>query len=303
VTGDFEIETYVNMPQGRHLERHFGIAIVQELQGGAPPHQNLDLSNLVMFGLFHPDLIHFMVAQNNGFYDNVGVGGQTGTSYYLRMTKLGSTFTGYFRTDPGQPWVQAGTITNPAITRGYVGFLGKSWGGPKDILPADYEYFRLTPLVSTGTFESRVHDMGVTGLTPALSVAGANLDNVTLQFRGADTPGELAALPYVGPDGTSATAYSGTYTGWLTAGLSGKRYFQYRAVLPSGTTLSDVALVGQAGVILPFTQDDVRAVLRMAGGLQAVTPADLARYDVVGGSSAGRVDLMDAAHILRSINN
>jgi hypothetical protein len=84
----------------------------------------------------------------------------------------------------------------------------------------------------------------------------------------------------------------------LPEALSGKRYYQYRAILPPGASLNDIALLGLAGTVPPVP--DAVTALRIAGGLQAATSAQMAALDAAKGDSAGKIDLADVVTLLRS---
>jgi hypothetical protein len=300
VTGDWEIEMTLDMPMGRDVNRHYGIGVIRVRPEGNDANTRLDLENCLIYGPYHTDGIRFMNAVNNGFSD-WGPGGYIDTYVHLRLRKLGSTFTGYFRANAADPWIETGTATNANLEKAYIGFLGKSWWyANMNPMPADIEEFKFTPLTTGGAFQSRVLDLGVTGLSPRVATMGGNSAGAQVQWRAADTTGALASAPFVGPDGTVNTYFAGDYTGVLPAAFEGKRYFQYRVLLPVGTQINDISIVGLAASTSLTTQDAVNA-LRIAGGLQMATAADMTRLDVVKDGSAGAIQILDAAWIIRSV--
>jgi hypothetical protein len=299
VSGDFVIETHIDMPNGRTTNRHQGIAVIQA-RDGATPDLNLDMTNLVNFGPYTLDNINYLAilhADNNGFGDGPHIAGYTENSYYLRLQKIGRTFTGFASTD-GTTWTEVTSFTfGHDLPSMYVGFFSKSWPGSSGIETSDFDYFRYAPLQTSGTFESRVLDIGAAGLAPILTQNG-NSAGLQIQIRAADTSAGVASATYAGPDGTAATFYSGSSNGLLAA-LNGKRYFQYKALLPSGTLLNDIAFIGASGLTLPLGPVDVQNALKIAGGISAATGADKDRLD---SNADGKVDLLDAAKILRGVN-
>ena len=176
-----------------------------------------------------------------------------------------------------------------------VGLLAKSVKAASADWPADYAYFTVTPLNADGVIESRVLDLGTGGNAPTLTVQGTAVNQLRFQFRASDTQAGLASLPFVGPDGTANSVYAGNYSGTVT-GLN-KRYVQYRLAIPAGTAVNDVALISAA-----VPGGDALTALRIAGGLQAATSADMSRYDVVAGASAGKIDIADVVKLLRTAN-
>jgi hypothetical protein len=301
ITGDFELETLINLPNGRDTNRHMGLGVVGALPGGTPPDTNLDMTNILMFGPYNPDAMRILKGDNNDFSD-FGPGGYTANTYYLRLRKAGNLFTGWASTD-GVNWgdpIATYTFSH-ALPSVYVGFLSKSWFQASGVLPLDFDYFKISPLTTNGTYESRVLDLGATGLTPRIETLGGNSIDAQLQFRAADTVAALASQPYTGPDGTAGTYFAGNFVGSLPEAFTGKQYFQYRATLPPLTQLNDLAVVGLT-VANPLATADVISALRIAGGFQAATAQDMARLDVAKGASSGHIDILDAAQILRTIN-
>ena len=301
VTGDFEIETYVNFPEGRGDWRNQGLAIIQTA-AGAQPDLSLDMTNLIAFGPYRTDAL-FMLHADNNIYGDGGLGAFTDNAYYLRLRKTGNVFTGFASTDGVNYTTVVSYTLSHAMPSMYVGFFAKSWAVANTVMPTqvtDYDYFKFSPLTTTGLFESRVLDLGATGLTLISDTLGGNSAAAKLQYRAADTSGALAALPYLGPDGTSATTYAANSSAILT-GVSG-RYVQYRATLPAGSRINDVAVFGSASATVPLSRLDAVSALRIAGGLQAASLTDTARLDVVKGASAGRIGLEDAVSILRTVN-
>jgi hypothetical protein len=298
VTGDFEIETHVQYPGGRQVDRHAGLMVVQALPGGTPPDGMLDLTNVLMVGPYSADGMRVMRGDNNGFAD-YGPGGELGTDYYLRIRKIGRVFSGSYSAD-GTTWTFLDPYTfSHDMTSMYVGFLAKSYGASSGTEQIDYDFFKFSPLTTTGTFESHSLDLGASGLAAWADTLGGNSAAAMLQFRSADTAAGLAGVPYAGPDGTAATSYRGNYSGPL-ANVHG-RYVQYKATLPAGTTLNDLAVIGVPSTGVIFSRADAVTALRIAGGLQAATSADVSRLDVVKGTSAGHIDAADATAILKAV--
>lgn len=297
ISGDFQLDTLVNFPSGRDTDRHQGIAIVQANPAGAAPDTNIDLTNIIMFGPYRQDSLRMMRADNNAFADFGADGAYTATTYYLRLVKLGTSFTGYFSTD-GTNYTQAATYTmSHDMGNVYIGFLAKSYGASSGEQIVDFDYLTVTPLSTTGAFESRVLELGSADVLPVVLQNG-NSGGLKLQFRGADTAGGLAGATYTGPDGTSGTTYDGNFTGALN-NLSGKRYVQYKATLPAGTILNDLALVALQASSLPISRADAQTALKIAGGIQTASSADKTRLDV---NTDGKVDLLDATQIMRTVN-
>ncbi|HEY3414167.1 MAG TPA: hypothetical protein VGM51_14095 [Armatimonadota bacterium] len=298
VTGDFELETYVSFPNGRDTDRNQGLAIIQTATGPTPD-ASLDMTNLIAYGPYRQDAI-FMLHADNNVYGDGGVGGYTDTAYYLRLRKTGNVFSGSVSTD-GVTYTPTTSFTLSHSMPGmYVGFFAKTWNQASGTQPIDYDYFKFSPLTTTGVIESRVLDMGVSGLTLISDTLGGNSTAAKLQYRAADTLGALAALPYLGPDGTSGTTYAATSSSILT-GVAG-RYVQYKATIPAGSQISDVAVYGSAAVTVPLSRQDAVNALRVAGGLQTAVSADMLRLDVVKGTSAGIIGLEDAVSILRKVS-
>lgn len=299
VTGNFILETHVNFPNGRTTNRHQGLGVIQA-RNGAAPDLNLDVTNVINYGPYTNGGVNSMAilhGDNNIFGDGPHADGYNDNSYYLRLTKVGNVFTGYVSTD-GVNWTQTNEFDfSHDMGTMYVGFFSKSWPGSSGTEVVDFDYFKFTPIIVNGNFESRHLDLGpnAAGLTPVVTSDG-NTANVQLQFRAADTEAGLASATYVGPDGTSATSYSGTYAGPLV-GMAGKRWFQYKAVLQTGALLNDVAIAGAASTG-PAT-GDAKSALKIAGGLQTATAQDKTKLDVNGD---GKVDLSDAAKLLRTLN-
>lgn len=300
LTGDFELETRIDMPNGRDQFRHMGLGIIAPLAGGTPPDTNLDTTNLLCFGPYMGDQIRFLRGDNDAFAD-FGPGGYTGTNFYLRLRKTGVLFTGWVSTD-GSAWTQIGTYTfSHTMPTVYVGFFSKAWYLASGLLPLDFDYFKVSQLTTNGTFDSRVLDLGVSGLTPRVESLGGNSALAQVQFRAADTTAALASQTYVGSDGTSTTYFNGDYTGALPASFTGKRYFQYRATIPQLAQINDIAIVG-ASVTVPLSRADATNALRIAGGLQTSNATDLSRLDVVKGTSAGKIGVEDAVSILKTVS-
>jgi hypothetical protein len=261
VTGDFELETKITFQGPRDVNRHQGLAIIQaNTSAGATVDTKLDLTNMIVFGPYQPDGMRMMRADNNNFAD-FGPGGYTGLTYWLRLRKMGNVFTGYVSED-GVNYTQLDSYTlSHAMPSMYVGFSAKAWPGSNGTQTMDFDYLKITPYTTTGTFESRVLDLGTADTGAMLDSLGGNSADVQLQFRAANTEAALSSLPFIGPDGTAGTSYSGTYTGGL-AGISG-RYIQYRATLPIGTRLSDVSIISAAVSVLPFSKQDAMNAMKI----------------------------------------
>jgi hypothetical protein len=296
VTGDFQLDTVINFPSGRDTDRHQGLAIIQANPAGTAPDTIINLENAIVFGPYRQDSIRMMRIDNNVPAD-FGPAGYTDTMYYLRLVKIGNTFTGYVSTDGTTYTNVASYVFSHDMGSMYVGFMAKAYGASSGQQIIDYDNFKITPLITTGAFESRVLDLGATGLTPLVSQAG-NSAGLQIQIRAADTESALASAAYVGPDGTAATSYSGSFNGVL-ANFAGKRYFQYKVVLTPGSVLNDLAIIGASGVTLPLSRTDAVNILKIAAGITAATPADKTRYDV---KADGKVDILDAAQLLRTVN-
>jgi hypothetical protein len=303
VTGDFQIDTKITFPAGRDTNRNSGIGVIQA-QDGATPDFNLDMTNVMNFGPYTLDNVGYLAmlhGDNNNFGDAPHIPdlpGYTPDVYCLSVQKIGNTFTGFASTD-GVTYTNVVSYTFAHnFTNMYVGLFSKAWGGTGSNV-MDFDAFKFTPLITTGTFESRHLDLGASaaGLTPLVTSDG-NTSGVKLQFRAADTEADLASATYAGPDGTTATFYSGTYAGPLT-GLAGKRWFQYKATISAGNILNDVGVVGANSSTLPLSRADVATVLKIAAGIQSATSSDKSRYDMNGDNS---IDLADAARALRSVN-
>lgn len=303
-SGDMDIETHVTLPQGTEADRHFGIALVQK-RDGAAPNENLAMGNLNMFGLYtndagDPGLRIMNAISDSAFGDNFGqVPVNPGTDFYLRLRRLGNLMTGYYRANPADPWKEIVSRNNATLTNFYVGFLAKSWNAnvPPTILPVDFEYLKITPLVTVSSFESRVLDLGESGLMPILLQNG-NTPELQIQVRAADTTAGLSSAAYVGLDGTAGSTIRGDYNGPLSSFL-GKRYFQYKVVFPANSLLNDIAILGVDASTLPLSRADVQNALKIAGGIQSAGDADKTRLDVNGD---GKVDAVDAVSILRTLN-
>ncbi len=298
VTGDFELETYVEFPYGRDTDRNQGLTVIQAMTG-TPPDGVLDMTNIIAFGPYRQDAIRMLRGDNNGFAD-FGPGGYTDNAYFLRLRKIGNRFTGYVSTD-GTNWTEATSYTMAhTMTSMYIGYFAKTWGGATGSQAIDYDYFKYSPITMTGTFESRIMDLGVSGLTLFANTLGGNSANATLQFRAADTTGAIVTAPWLGPDGTSATTYPATASTMLT-GVSG-RYVQYKAILPPNTTINDVGIFASSTAVAPLTAMDALNALQIAGGLKTAGAADQARLDVEAGASAGKIGIEDAVSIMREVN-
>jgi len=308
LTGDFEIETLIDMPYSRDQYRHMGLGVVAQLTGGTPPDANLDMTNLLLFGPYHTGEIRILRGDNNVFNDSTNNAidtqvayGYTGYTYNLRLRKAGRLFTGSVSID-GSTYTEICRYTfSHDLGPVYVGFLSKSWYLASGQLPLYFDYLKISPLTTSGAFESRVLDLGVTGLTPKVETLGGNSVATQIRWRAADTLAGLETRTFTGPDGTTNSYYEGTYTGSLPAEYTGKRYFQYRAILPFGAQLNDIAVVG-IGATSPLTSADVAQAVRIAAGLATASPADLARLDVVKGVSSGIIGLVDAVAISRTVN-
>lgn len=299
ISGDLEVEAHITFPAGRQDFRHSAISIFQVRADGTTPDSNLDLENFVAFGPYRTAEMRILRADNNGYGDQ-GPAGAPDMSYYIRLRKVGRVFTGSYSSD-GVNWTEATSYTmSHDFGPMYVGTMAKSWFLADGMEPHDFDYIKVTPISGNGVFESRVLDLGATGLSPIMESLGGNSATARIQLRAADSEAALASLPYVGPDGTAATSYAANYTGPIT-GVTG-RYFQYRVTLPTGTVLNDVAIIGVTSTAPVLTRDDALNALRIAGGLQAATAADVTKLDLVKGASAGIVDLLDAAAILRKVN-
>lgn len=301
LTGDYEVEARVTFVEPRQGNRHGGIALVAARPEGTGKDDKIDVTNVLMFGPYQLNGMRFLRFVNNTVGD-LGPIGWTGESFYIRMRKVGDNFTGFAKVNASDPWIQVEQTTHPNLANAYVGFLAKSWplGGETAPQTYSFDYLTVTPIVATsGTYESRVFDLGATGLFPTVGTLGGNAANVRIQWRAADSAATLEAEPWIGPDGTNATTYSGTYQGFLPASVSGKRYYQYRATLPVSSSLNDLALMGLT-VGPPSPLDNAIAALRIAGGLKSLEAADLTRLDVVKGDSADKVELTDAVSLART---
>jgi hypothetical protein len=280
VSGDWEIETYINFPNGRTSGHQMGLGVFQ------------DANNLILFGPSDSSTgAQQMVALRieNDATDQRLVGIYAQTAFTLRIRKVGNRFYCYARPDGVADFTLIYTHTSNTIVTPYIGVMGKSFSPATETdFPVDYDSFSYTPLDPNGAFVSRPLDLGQTGLTPWVETLGGNAAAVQILWRAADTEAGLASAAWVGADAANAP-FAGTYTGLLPNSLAGKRFLQYQAVLPQGTSLNDIMLLGLTGVILPLTRDDAMAALRIAGGLVAATPDQVSRYDLVKGDSDGKV--------------
>jgi hypothetical protein len=286
VSGDWQIETLISLPDLKESGRITGLGVWQ------------DNSNNILYGMLNTDqLAQRAYNANAAVNDTTGAGTYPDASYYLMIRKTGQIYTSLVKsTAAGADWVQVARRTFNGITNPRVGLMAKSASPATNVAwPADYDYFTFTPLNADGVIESRVLDLGTGGNAPTLTVQGTGTDVMQFQFRASDTQAGLTSLPYVGPDGTAGSVYAGNYSGAL-AGLN-KRYVQYRLVLPVGTSVNDVALISAA-----VPGGDALTALRIAGGLQTAASGDIARYDVVAGASAGKIDIADVVKLLRTAN-
>jgi hypothetical protein len=99
--------------------------------------------------------------------------------------------------------------------------------------------------------------------------------SVRFQVRSAESAGELAQAPFVGPDGTQSTYYQ-TSGASLWAGHDGDTYVQYRALLASSNPtlapfLRQVALAPQGGALGSFTIETGSPLPWRAGETRPIT--------------------------------
>lgn len=287
-TGDWEIETTVKFPQGRENGRITGVGVYTS--------QN----NMLLFGALNTNQVAVRSYNNSGSIvrDTPSSTEYVGGAVHLRLRKEGQLYTAWARADDDfAEWNQIISRPYPGMVDPKVGVMAMSSNAQTAGWPAEYDSFTYTPFVTDGTFLSRALDLGATGLTPSLTVSGTNVNLIRFQFRAADTEAGLASQPYTGPDGTVDSYYTGDFTGPLATNLTGKRFYQYRAIMPGGAALNEVELIGLT--VAPPSRAQAIQALRVAGGLDALSSGDLSRLDVVGGASAGRVDIVDALQLLR----
>lgn len=303
-SGDYEVETVLNFAETPSERRHGGIGLVAPRTAGTTPDDKLNMENVLIFGPYlNPTMdVRFMRGENNIYGDGYGSLAWSGSKMYLRVRKLGNTFVGYVKANEADPWTQVTSVTHANLGQAYIGFMAKSWtDAPADIQNYDYDYLKITPISTTGKFESRALDLGASGLFPWVSTLGGNAASVQVQWRAANSEAALASLPYVGPDGTSATTFSGTYQGFLPASLHKQRYYQYNLTLPVNSTMSDIAVIGlTAGP--PSPMDNAISALRIAAGLDAVSADQMNALDIVKGDSEGKVELVDAVAAARAVS-
>jgi len=136
--GNYEISTYVEFTPISNFQLA-GLIIYQD-----------DL-NFLKFGRAYCDFGGVCVG-NGLYFDNVIAGALTGGNYgtntanpsyiYLRLQRIGNTYTGFFSED-GTNWVNIGQHTNDLQPVGVGLFAGQSCVGS---IPADFDYFEIIRL-------------------------------------------------------------------------------------------------------------------------------------------------------------
>ncbi|MGQ9696571.1 MAG: DUF1349 domain-containing protein [Armatimonadota bacterium] len=305
--GDWYVETQVTVDRANHNNRHVGIVVWQ------------DPDNWLLYGPYN------QVIRVEGVFkaDPSAAGDATSFYYesvsdaptvYLRVVKLGDSYTCYYRIDPKSLWVRTSRTTRRWKDVS-VGVMGKSWpGGAGDTADADFEYFEMGSVAQAGEWVSPPIDMGAPSKLLQLDWLVDPRTGVRFQIRTAKTAEALADARWLGP-----TSEEDSYTGFPPAvpnpAHEGDRFAQVRAVFdvtqgfpamrrlalsyaPTAAAPPPVAVLkgdlnGDGRVGIP----DASIALKFAVGMGTPTADQLAAGDVNGN---GRIDIPDATKILRA---
>ncbi len=119
--------------------------LYQHQQGGLVIYGNDDNYVRLTYGFFNWIGIEFG-KEISGNFQSIVIDVPSRASYYLRIMKIGKSFSGYYSED-GNNWVLVVLHSGVNLTPSYIGLLAFHSPGGASETPADFDYFKVRELI------------------------------------------------------------------------------------------------------------------------------------------------------------